>query len=92
MPNAYYPNNLIRLTGTYTSGGLAADPTTVSLKVKDPAGAVTTYASPVKDSVGNYHQDVTATIVGVWYYDWIGTGAIIAESESTFTILPSQVG
>ena len=92
MPNAYYPNNLIRLSAAFTVAAVASDPSTVSLKVKDPSGAVTTYASPVKDSVGNYHQDVTATIVGVWYYDWIGTGAIIAESENTFTILPSQVG
>ena len=76
--------------------GTAGDPTTVTLKVKDPTGTVTTYtyagAQVVKDSTGNYHYDLTPAIAGKWYYEWVGTGAVPAQSESYFVVVPSQVG
>lgn len=72
--------------------GVATDPTTVTLKVKDPTTTITTYSSPAKDSTGNYHQDITPTIAGIWWYEWIGTGTVVAQGESYFTIIPSQVG
>lgn len=76
----------------YALVGTAADPTTVTLKVKDPSGAVTTYSSTTKDSTGNYHQDITPAIAGTWFYQWTGTGTVVAESEGFFIVTPSQVG
>lgn len=91
MPNAYTPDNLVRLTGAFTVAGVATDPTTVTCEVKDPTGVITTYASPVKDSVGNYHQDVTVTTPGIWYYEWDGAGTVVAQAETFFVVSPTQV-
>ena len=72
--------------------GTALDPSTTTLRVKDPTGTVTTYSSPVHDSQGNYHQDVTPTVAGTWWYEWLGTGTVVAQSEGYFIVTPSQVG
>jgi hypothetical protein len=72
--------------------GTTLDPTTITLKVKDPNGTTTTYSSPTKDSQGNYHQDVTPTVSGTWWYAWGGTGAVVAQSENYFIVTPPQVG
>lgn len=71
--------------------GTATDPTAVSAKVKDPTGTITTYGSPAKDSTGNYHQDITPAIAGIWYYEWVGTGVVVAQGESYFVVVPTTV-
>ena len=68
----------------------AADPTAVTLAIKDPAGAKTA-PSPVKDSVGNYHYDYTPTLPGQYGYAFAGTGAVVAQVEGTFFVTPSVV-
>lgn len=88
--NNYYTGNIIRVSAAFTVSGVATDPTTVTLSVKDPTGTVNTPA-PVKDSTGNYHADIAVgTIVGSWYYRFSGTGACVAAAETEFVILPTQ--
>ncbi len=95
MVNTYVPNNLVRLSCAFTVGPTATDPTTVSLTVKDPLGARTTYtyagATITKDSTGNYHRDFIAVAPGPWNYAWDGTGACEAASEGEFRISRSKV-
>lgn len=81
---------LVRISATFTVSGAATDPTTVTLKVRSPAGTVSTYTygagQVTKDSVGNYHKDVDASTSGRWLYRWEGTGTAQAADESAFDI------
>lgn len=54
--------------------GAAGDPGALRLKIKSPAGVVTTYsyaaAQITRDGTGAYHADVTLTAAGTWAYRW----------------------
>lgn len=95
MANAYDPNQPVRMSIALTVGGTATDPTTLSLAVKDPLGVKTSYtyagAQLIKDSVGNYHYDLTPVTPGDWYYDFTSTGTAAADQGGFFKILPSPV-
>src|SRR4030066_180526 len=77
MSNAYDKGKTIRLSALFTVGGVATDPTTVTLKVKKPRGGIVTYtyalAEITKDSTGNYHKDVVGHEAGTRYHQWIRT-------------------
>lgn len=86
----------IRFTETFTDliAGTVADPTTVTLKFRDPNGVETafTYAGGdiIKDSTGVYHYDFTPAVAGKpWRYRWVATGAIVAADEQQFEVLKS---
>lgn len=91
MANGLYdPGSTIRLGANFRTQGAFADPTTVTLKVKDPAGTVTTYtyagAAIIKDAVGRYHRDITPNTPGQWYYRFFATGTVEATIEETFRV------
>jgi hypothetical protein len=90
---ARYPlNQPIRIsTAVRDVTGALVNATTLTLLVKvaqaDGTMAVTgTYASPVNDSTGNYHQDIPVTdltVTGHYQYAWTstGTGAGVAFGD-----------
>ena len=94
MSNAYDKGKTIRLSALFTVGGVATDPTTVTLKVKKPRGGVVSYtyalAEVTKDSTGNYHKDVVGSESGTWYHQWIGTGTCETAEEDSFIINASE--
>lgn len=54
------------------------DPDTIVLTVHKPDTTIGTYASPTKDAVGKYHQDIPAsdlTLLGHYAFVWTTTGA-----------------
>lgn len=76
------------------STGTFADPSTVTFKLKNPSGTVTTYvygtdAQLEKSAVGRYYVDVTINATGIWSYRFEGTGLVNVASESKFTIKQS---
>lgn len=83
----YKPGSLIRLTVTFTdlTTQLPADPGTVVVTIYDPSGATITPApTVVKDSVGNYHADLTNTAApGVYRFKWVGTAPVVAVQEGS---------
>jgi hypothetical protein len=82
--------DLVRITGTFSVAGVATDPTTVTLKVRTPSGAVSTYTyaggGVTKDATGVYRRDVSATEPGRWLYRWEGTGTAEAAEEGSFDV------
>lgn len=80
--------------GFQTLAGMATDPTTVTLTTLNPAGVQTAYTYAggdiVKDSVGNYHIDLTLSTAGEWAASWTGTGALVAYDEWDFDVLRSR--
>ena len=84
--------SLVTSTATFvsTATGLAADPTTVTLKYRSPAGLTTvTYPNAFisRVSTGVYSAELDSTgLPGAWTAEWIGTGAVQAIASSTWTI------
>ena len=95
MANLYDVGDLVRISGPFTVAGVATDPTTVTLKIKDPSGNVATYtyalAEIIKDSVGNYYKDIIIDEAGYWYYRWEGTGTVQAADEKYLFVHTQQV-
>ncbi len=83
---------------------MAADPTTVSCVVTEPAGIAVTHtyagASPAditKPLVGKYTLSVPCSpsvtgIDGLWSFEWVGTGAVSDVQPGTWRVLPPTVG
>ncbi len=80
--------DLRRLTGQFKDiAGVVKDPTTITFKMREPDGVLTTHVFPaviVKDSTGTYHVDFTITKAGrhVWRFE--GTGDVVATEEQDF--------
>lgn len=73
------------------AAGTVADPTAVLFKYRDPAGAITPLAYPtdvalVKDSTGNYHVDIDASMAGTWNWRFYATGTGKTANEGSFTV------
>lgn len=90
LANEYEVGDTVRVSNTFKdAAGVAADPTTVRFKYKTPAGTTTTLtyltdSALVKDSVGNYHVDVSITETGTWRWRWEGTGTNASAAEGVF--------
>lgn len=79
--------NRITLVGTFRNTSRAlADPTTVTLRHEDPSGNVTAVAagSITRESLGVYTFDLDVDEAGMWYYRFIGDGALIATNPEQF--------
>lgn len=86
----YAANNLIRFSTVITqqSDGSLVDPTSVTLRVRDPSGTITDLSgSIIHDSVGQYHADAAFVTGGTYTYEWQGTGAVVVEASRSFTII-----
>ena len=90
----------VRLTAAFQdANGNAADPTTVTFRyalvtqVPPPDPTATSAAfgggAVVKDSVGNYHLDISGLAEGNYIYTVTGTGTVAAASRGRFRVLPS---
>ncbi len=94
MANIYDVGDKIRISCTFTSGGTPTDPTTVTVKVKEPGGTVTTgtlaLGQVVKDDIGDYHYDFTIDEAGRHWYRFEGAGALVASAETDFMVRASE--
>jgi len=92
--NTYDKGDTIRLKAEFKVSSVLSDPTTVTLKVKSAVGVTSTYTygagEITKDAVGVYHKDVSVDDDGVWYYRFIGTGAVAAAGEYQFEVRRSE--
>ncbi len=93
--NTYDQGDLVRVSAWFAAAaGGATDPAVVKCQHKNPAGTTVTLtygvdAALVKDSVGNYHVDIDASIEGAWYVRWYSTGTGQAAGESQFLVVTS---
>lgn len=78
-----------RITITITSfDGAAADPTTLTLEIKDPSGNVTTYTYAggdiTKSSTGVYYKVLPVyDEAGRWDWEWQAAGAVNVVSHGS---------
>jgi hypothetical protein len=63
------------------------DPTAVTAKVKKPDGTVVDITSTViKQSTGVYRADYLPVDVGIYEYEFIGTGSVQVPGVKTFEV------
>jgi hypothetical protein len=94
--NTYHEGQRVRLTVAFANFlGDAEDPTSVTIKIRTPAGVVSTYTHGVdpeliRDGIGLYWAEIDAETDGIWNYRWAGTGAVKAAVENRFLVTPSR--
>ncbi len=73
--------------------GQTADPGAIALKVKAPAGIVTTYGAPevVRDAAGIYHADIPLNASGIWAYRWELSAPNAGAAEGVIQVQKSRV-
>jgi hypothetical protein len=93
--NAYDLGETVRSSVNIQVSAADVDPAALTVSVRDPQGQVTLYtygtdAAVIKDSVGDYHIDVTCDLPGVWKVRWRGTGSNLGARESSWRINDSD--
>jgi hypothetical protein len=89
---AYYRDTEVEAKGTFRDAdGNLVDPTEVTLYVKNPAGALSTYtygaAEVTRESLGVFTKAVTLDASGVWYYRYKGTGSVVVARWTRVDVL-----
>lgn len=94
MATTYDVGDVVRLSANFQQSSADMDPTTVALTVVAPDATSVTYtyagATITKDSVGDYHVDVSLTAAGKWKYRWVSTGTGAAAEEG-FVLVRSRL-
>jgi hypothetical protein len=90
----YDKGDTVRLEADFTSGGTPADPTDVTLQVKQPNGTIDSYtylaAEITRVTTGSYYRDVEMTQTGQLYYHFAGSGALVTAEETYLIVRPSE--
>ncbi len=79
----YQVGEVAPLEATFKNAAGTPTNTTVALEVRAPDGTLTT-PSPTNTGAGVYHYDLQVTQPGLWWYAFIGTGAITATEQKSF--------
>lgn len=91
--NVYDKGDLILLFANFVNAaGAATNPTTITLKTRDPAGTITTRTAALI-TTGRYEYQLSLLGAdaqsGQWSYWWQGTGAVQAVEEGQFKVRDS---
>lgn len=90
--NTYDLNDSTCLTASFVSGSSAINPTTVTLKIKNPSNVISTIGMGFLNnpSVGTFGYQLTLNAVGQWWYRFEGSGNVIAADEKSLFVEPSE--
>ena len=87
MSNTYTLGTQITLTATFTdAAGVLTNPTSTTAKIRLPDGSQTALTPLVNGSTGVFTFAYTPLSVGLYIYQFAGTGAVVVAGESTFLI------
>lgn len=92
--NIFRIGEAVRLSDNFTDTALAdVDPSTVTLKLRSPAGVQTSYtyaaAQVSRESMGHYYMDYVPVEAGQWRVRWEATGSQDAE-QTIFDVMPTE--
>jgi hypothetical protein len=86
----------VAMSTTVAVAGVLTDPGGISAKLyRDGVGLTQTYASPVRDSVGRFHQDIPAAdlpVVAHYRLVWTTTGTAAGVVEQSFDTFDPILG
>ncbi|HLY78211.1 MAG TPA: hypothetical protein VKQ70_02485 [Caulobacteraceae bacterium] len=93
--NVYEIDTLVKVASSFTEvTGSAVDPTTVTLYIRDPSGALATVPMGAlsHDAVGVFSYPINASVSGVWTYKFQGAGNVETTSpDTTFLVQSSRL-
>lgn len=94
--NVYDIGDLVVLELPLTVDGTPTDPTTLTLRITPPTGAVITRNWPTpleitRVSVGSFRYNYSPLVAGLYAYEWAGTGTATADERGYFEVRPSYV-
>ncbi len=95
--NAWLIGQTARLSVAITdAAAAAADPATLRLKTKTPAGVIATYTygvggEIVKDAVGAYHADIALSESGRWIWRWETDAPNAGADQGALTVQASLI-
>lgn len=93
--NHYIEGQTVSMTARFTLDGVLTDPTTITLKVKDPEGTISEYTYALsqitKVSTGIYNKDIALNTPGLWIYRYIATGSVATVGERKIYANASQI-
>lgn len=85
----------VTVSATFTDrDGAAADPSTVTLRIKKPDDTVTVVnqgSLTNESAVGAWSYTVTIDQAGQWWVRWEGTGTVTAAEEEMFYVRARKV-
>lgn len=84
----YDIGDAVRIKTTFTVDDVPTDPTTVTLYVKDPAGATVEHAEGTltNPSVGVWYKDVAVNQAGTYGAKMTGVGVVDSVAQTTFQV------
>lgn len=97
MANSYDIGSLVRVSVQFTDVlGNPADPSMITLRYEAGGVPITqlvygTDAAVIRDGIGAYHADLSASTPGTWPYRWVGGGALQAVFDGAYVVSPSPV-
>jgi hypothetical protein len=85
--NLYQAGDVVPLQATFTNAAGTPTNTTVVLEVRKPDGTLLT-PTPTNASTGvyTYNQATAVGEEGVWWYAFIGSGAVAATEQNSFVV------
>lgn len=91
MANSYDINDVVRITGTFTStAGALANPGKVTFVLEDPAGVITTRtstaASVANPGTGVFYTDIVIDLTGVYEFRVYSTGTIRSSTQGWWRV------
>lgn len=91
MSQAFDIGDRLTLTASFRDAdGELADPSEVTLDVLSPDGTVTRIDVD-SASTGVWTGTVDPDTSGRWVYRWVGTGAVVAAEEGSFSVRRRRV-
>ena len=101
MRRTYTKGERIRLEAGFSVNGEAADPSTITLRIRKASGTysysgddieqeIDETASPSGPIAGSYQREVTLDVSGEWFYRWEGTGLVETAEEKRLFVRPSR--
>lgn len=78
----------VTLSTTLKVGGVATDPTDITLYIKKPGQALITVPKSqlVHPTTGTYSFDVLCNTSGTWWYRFVSTGTAAGAEEAPFSV------
>jgi hypothetical protein len=92
MPNAYDIGDTVRITATFKdSTDALANPTTVTIKVRQPDTRAIIVGTVINDSVGVFHADFGPTVSGRWAWRVLGVGVVNKAAHGEFEVNVQEI-
>ena len=75
----------VRLRASWLLSSVAIDPDTITVRIIDPVGTLTSFvyltdSEVVRDSTGVFRYDLSLTVEGIYYYRFEGVGPGVNSS------------